>query len=514
MSQDNNSSNNKRIAKNTALLYFRMLFLMFVGLFTSRVNLQSLGVDNFGIYNVVGGVVAMFSILTGALSVAISRDITFELGKGNKERLNKVFSSAVTIQIFMSIIIVIIAEIAGVWFLNNKMVIPEDRLYAANWVLQFSIVSFVLTLISVPYNACIIAHEKMSAFAYITIYEAIMKLVVAYTVFITPFDKLITYAALLLFIAFTMRLIYGVYCARHFEECHYHFIFDKKMLKQMGGFAGWTMIGNLAYVGYSQGLNILLNVFFGPSVNAARGVAMQVNEKVSSFCTNFQMALNPQITKSYAANDLKRMHSLIFASSKYSFFLLLLLSLPIMIETKPILYYWLGNYPDHTIWFVRLIFMVLLVDATANPLTIAAQANGNIKKYQIIVGTILLLIVPIAYFALKLGYQPEIVFGVHLIIVLIAQCARLIMIKGMISLAVKEYIKKVVLRIVAVVCSSVILPLSLHIYLSDGFLYMISICFISCISVLISVYTLGLSGVERQKIHGKINNYIHRKNEN
>ena len=320
MSQDNNSSNNKRIAKNTALLYFRMLFLMFVGLFTSRVNLQSLGVDNFGIYNVVGGVVAMFSILTGALSVAISRDITFELGKGNKERLNKVFSSAVTIQIFMSIIIVIIAEIAGVWFLNNKMVIPEDRLYAANWVLQFSIVSFVLTLISVPYNACIIAHEKMSAFAYITIYEAIMKLVVAYTVFITPFDKLITYAALLLFIAFTMRLIYGVYCAKHFEECHYHFIFDKKMLKQMGGFAGWTMIGNLAYVGYSQGLNILLNVFFGPSVNAARGVAMQVNEKVSSFCTNFQMALNPQITKSYAANDLKRMHSLIFASSKYSFF--------------------------------------------------------------------------------------------------------------------------------------------------------------------------------------------------
>ena len=201
------SNNNKRIAKNTLLLYFRMLFLMFIGLFTSRINLQSLGVDNFGIYNVVGGVVAMFSVLTGSLSVAISRDITFEIGRGDKERLSKVFSSAVTIQIFMSIIVVLIAEVAGVWFLNNKMVIPADRLDAANWVLQFSIVSFVLTLISVPYNACIIAHEKMSAFAYITIYEAIMKLVIAYSVFVTPIDKLITYAALFFFLSCSMRVI-------------------------------------------------------------------------------------------------------------------------------------------------------------------------------------------------------------------------------------------------------------------------------------------------------------------
>lgn len=508
------SDNNKRIAKNTLLLYFRMLFLMFIGLFTSRINLQSLGVDNFGIYNVVGGVVAMFSVLTGSLSVAISRDITFEIGRGDKEKLSKVFSSAVTIQIFMSVIVVLIAEVAGVWFLNNKMVIPTDRLDAANWVLQFSIVSFVLTLISVPYNACIIAHEKMSAFAYITIYEAIMKLLIAYSVFVTPIDKLITYAGLLLFLSFSMRIIYGFYCSRKFEECHYRFVFDKDLLKHMGGFAGWTMFGNLAYVGYSQGLNILLNLFFGPSVNAARGVAMQVNEKVSSFCTNFQMALNPQITKSYAANDLKRMHTLIFASSKYSFFLLLLLSLPIMIETKSILYYWLGNYPDHAIWFVRLIFMVLLVDATANPLTIAAQANGNIKKYQIIVGTILLLIVPLAYFALKMGYQPEAVFVVHLIIVLLAQSVRLVMISGMIYLSVKEYFEKVVLRIVAVVCTSIVVPTVLHFYLSNNFLTMMLVCLISCISVLVCIYLFGLSISEKHKIVIKINNFIHRKNEN
>ena len=504
------SDNNKRIAKNTALLYFRMLFLMFIGLFTSRINLQALGIDNFGIYNVVGGVVAMFSILTGSLGVAISRDITFELGKGNTEKLNKVFSSAVTIQILMSVVIVVLAEIVGVWFLNNKMVIPEDRLYAANWVLQFSIISFVLSLVSVPYNACIIAHEKMSAFAYITIYEAIMKLVVAYTVFITPFDKLITYSALLLFISLTMRLIYGIYCAKHFEECHYQFAFDKKMLKHMGGFAGWTMIGNLAWVGYSQGINILLNLFFGPSVNAARGVAMQVNEKVSSFCTNFQMALNPQITKSYASNDLDRMHTLIYASSKYSFFMLLLLSLPIMIEAPSILHYWLGEYPDHSVWFVRLIFMILMVDATANPLTVGAQANGKIKKYQIIVGSIQLLIVPISYIVLKLGYQPEAVFVVHFIIIIIAQYIRVMMLRDMINLPFGEYVKKVVFRIVAVVCASIIIPIVLHIYLPANFGSMLLTCLASCLSVLIGVYALGLTPEEKDKINIKLVKFINR----
>lgn len=504
------SDNNKRIAKNTALLYFRMLFLMFIGLFTSRINLQALGIDNFGIYNVVGGVVAMFSILTGSLGVAISRDITFELGKGNTEKLNKVFSSAVTIQILMSVVIVVLAEIVGVWFLNNKMVIPEDRLYAANWVLQFSIISFVLSLVSVPYNACIIAHEKMSAFAYITIYEAIMKLVVAYTVFITPFDKLITYSALLLFISLTMRLIYGIYCAKHFEECHYQFAFDKKMLKHMGGFAGWTMIGNLAWVGYSQGINILLNLFFGPSVNAARGVAMQVNEKVSSFCTNFQMALNPQITKSYASNDLDRMHTLIYASSKYSFFMLLLLSLPIMIEAPSILHYWLGEYPDHSVWFVRLIFMILMVDATANPLTVGAQANGKIKKYQIIVGSIQLLIVPISYIVLKLGYQPEAVFVVHFIIIIIAQYIRVMMLRDMINLPFGEYVKKVVFRIVAVVCASIIIPIVLHIYLPANFGSMLLTCLASCLSVLIGVYALGLTLEEKDKINIKLVKFINR----
>lgn len=505
------SSDNKRIAKNTLLLYVRMLFLMLIGLYTSRINLQSLGIDNFGIYNVVGGVIAMFSIFTGSLAAAISRDITYELGKGNKEKLNIVFSSSVTIQIIMALVIVIIAEIGGVWFLNEKMVIPSDRLYAANWVLQFSIVMFVVNLVSVPYNACIIAHEKMSAFAYFTIYEGIMKLLIAYAIFITPFDKLITYAALLLILSLSMRLVYGIYCSRKFEECHYRLVFDKGMLKQMGSFAGWTMIGNLAWVGYSQGLNILLNLFFGPSVNAARGVAMQVNEKVSNFCTNFQMALNPQITKSYAIGDLDRMHTLIYASSKYSYFMLLLLSLPIMVETPSILHYWLGVYPEHSVWFVRLIFMVLMVDSLSNPIIVGAQANGHIKNIQIFVGFILLLIVPVSYIVLRMGFPPESVFTVHLSIVILAQIVRLYIVRPLIKLSIAEYLQNVLVKIVMVTCVSVVIPLAMHHLLPANFFNMVLVCICSCLSVALSVYFLGLKQNERIKINNKLLNVIHKR---
>lgn len=315
------SDNNKRIAKNTMLLYFRMIFIMVISLFTSRINLQSLGVENFGIYNVVGGVVAMFSVFSGSLSVSISRFITYELGKGNQEKLKKVFSTAVSIQIFLAVCITILAEIIGIWFLNNKMNIPADRLNAANWVMHFSILAFAVNLISVPYNAAIIAHEKMGAFAYVSVFEVVAKLGITYYLFISPFDKLKTYAVLLFALSIALRLIYGVYCKRNFQECSYHFILDRDLIKQMTGFAGWSLFGLVAYSGYNYGLNILLNLFFGPVVNAARGIAFQVQNAVQGFSNNFQMALNPQIIKSYAQNDLKRMHQLILlVQSMHSFF--------------------------------------------------------------------------------------------------------------------------------------------------------------------------------------------------
>ena len=297
------TDNNKRIAKNTLLLYVRMLFMMIVSLYTSRVILNALGVEDFGIYNVVGGVVAMFSVISGSLSTAISRFITFELGKGDLCKLNKIFSASVTIQMLLSLIIVVLIESIGVWFLNSKMTIPVDRIVAANWVLQFSIVTFVINLISVPYNAEIIAHEKMSVFAYISILEVIGKLTIAFLIVVSPIDRLVFYAILMCLVAAVIRLTYTCYCRKHFEECTYHFCWDRKLLKSMFGFASWNFIGASAFVLREQGVNVILNVFCGPVVNAARGVSTQVNSAIIGFVNNFMMALNPQITKSYAAGE-------------------------------------------------------------------------------------------------------------------------------------------------------------------------------------------------------------------
>ena len=327
------SANNKRIAKNTLLLYFRMLFMMAVSLYTSRVVLNALGVEDFGIYNVVGGVVAMFSMLSGSLSAAITRFITYELGKGNQENLKKIFSSSVTIQIGLAILIIVVAEAIGVWFLNMKMNIPDVRITAANWVFQFSILTFAVNLISVPYNASIIAHERMSAFAYISILEAIGKLAIVFLIVISPMDKLIFYAILMCAVALIVRLAYGVYCKRHFEECTYHFIFDRDLLKHMFGFAGWNFIGATSAVLRDQGGNVVINLFCGPAANAARGIAFQVNNAISGFVTNFMTALNPQITKSYAAGDRKYMMTLIFQGARLSFYMLLLLSLPVLSQS-------------------------------------------------------------------------------------------------------------------------------------------------------------------------------------
>lgn len=504
------SLGNRRIAKNTILLYFRMLFLMVISLFTSRINLQSLGVEDFGIYNVVGGVVSSFAVISGALGVAISRNITFELGKGDMEKLNKVFSMSINIQFCIGLLVVILAETVGLWFFKTKMVVPVIRYDAAFWVYQCSLISFIVGLLSVPYNASIIAHEKMSAFAYITVLEAVLKLLLAYFVFVTPFDKLITFASFILFIQLLLRFIYGVYCKRHFEECTYRFTTDRALFKQMTGFAGWTMFGNLAWVGYTYGLNILLNLFFGPTVNAARGIAVQVQNAIQGFCTNFQMALNPQITKNYASGDLRRMHQLIFASSKYSFFLLLLLSLPVLIETQTILKVWLGVVPDYTVNFLRLILLIIMVEAMSNPFTVGAQANGNIKNYQIVVGGIMLFIIPVSYFFLSMGFPPESVFVVHLSIVIICQIARLLFGRHLIGVRVNDYINFVLIRVVIVSVTSMIIPLLVHHSVDEGIGRFFVVSFLCLVCVVLSIYIFGLLDSERNMVKGKASDIINK----
>ena len=319
--------------------------MMLVSLFTSRVVLNTLGVEDYGIYNVVGGVVSMFSIISSSLSEAISRFIVVELAKGDFEKLRKTFSASVTIQLIMSLIIVILIESAGVWFLNAKMVIPAERLEAANWVLQFSIVTFVINLISVPYNATIIAHERMSAFAYISIMEVVCKLVIVYLIKISPIDRLVFYAILMCAVSVLVRLVYGRYCKKHFAECKFSFRFDKDLLKRMFSFAGWNFIGVATAVLRDQGGNILINLFGGPAVNAAHGIAARVNSAVTGFVKNFMVAVNPQITKSYASGEHDYMMNLIFRSARFSFYMLLFISLPILADTHYILSLWLGMVP-------------------------------------------------------------------------------------------------------------------------------------------------------------------------
>ena len=330
-------TNNKRIAKNTIALYMRMFCSMVISLFTSRIILDSLGVDNFGIYNVVGGFVAMFALMSSALTNSISRFLTFELGKGDTEKLKRVFSTSLNVMFALSIVVLLVGETVGLWFLNYKVNIPIERMEAANLVYQLSIATFIMGLVSVPYNASIVSHEKMTAFAYIGIFEIAMKLVIVYTLYVSPFDKLKTYAILLFLLSLSIRLIYGIYCNRHFQETHYKFVFDKPLLRQMTGFAGWNFLAQGAYQLNGSGVNLLINIFFGVTLNAARGIAYQVNNAVCQFTSNFMVALTPQITKSYAAGELAEMHKLIFRGAKFSYFLTLFFLIPICVETEYIL---------------------------------------------------------------------------------------------------------------------------------------------------------------------------------
>lgn len=491
------SENKKRIAKNTLLLYVRMLFLMLISLYTSRVILNALGVQDFGIYNVVGGVVAMFNIISGSLSGAISRFITFEIGKGDEEKLKKVFSASVTIQLILSLIIVVLIETVGVWFLNAKMTIPVERIVAANWVLQFSIITFVINLISVPYNATIIAHEKMSAFAYISIFEGLGKLAVAFLISLSPIDRLIFYAILMCIVAISVRFIYGIYCKRHFEECSFHYHFDKDILKQMFSFAGWNFIGAASSILRDQGGNIILNMFFGPAVNAARGIANQVNNAINGFVTNFMTALNPQITKSYAKGDRKYMMSLIYQGSRLSFYMLLLLSLPILANTHYILVIWLKLVPGHAVTFVQLILIFTMSECISNPLITAMLATGKIRDYQIVVGGLQIMNLPIAYVCLRMGCIPE---SVILVAIILSQCclaARLFMLRGMIGLSSKLFMRKVYLNILLVTITAAILPIIVSLQMEEGLLTLVISLIVCLCSSALSIFYVGCSKNER-----------------
>lgn len=500
---------NKRIAQNTLLLYLRMMFLMVVSLYTSRIVLSTLGVEDFGINNVVGGVVTSLSFLTGSLSGATSRYITYNLGMGDMKIMKSTFGNILSIHYLLALVVFVFGETIGLWFVANKLQIPENRQAAAMVVYQFSVFQSILTVWSSPYNAAIIAHEKMKAFAYITILDALLKLLTVFLLVVVPIDKLMMYAAMCFAIQLLDSVIFGIYCKHHFEEVRVKPSFDKKQFKEMFTYSAWTMNGVLAVFGYTQGINILLNIFFGPAVNAARGIAVQVQSVVTQFCRNFQMALNPQITKTYAQQELDSMHKLIKRSSKFSFYLLLLLSLPVMLEAPKLLEWWLGEYPDHTVSFLRIIMMASIIVALSNPIIVAVHATGKLKKFQMVEGTMLLSIVPIAYLLLRFfNIRPEYVFCVHLVVEILTQYARIKIVLPMIAMSIKDYLFEVVLPIVKVSICAIIPALAVFVFTEQNTKGFILVCAWSALCVVSSVYFLGCTPSEKAKIVSYVRKYL------
>lgn len=496
-------ADNKRIAKNTIALYFRMLFTMAVSLYTSRVILNTLGVVDYGIYNVVGGIVSMFTFINGAMVTSTQRYLTYELGRGDMQKLREVFSSSIYVHIGISLAIVLLAETVGMWFFYEKMVIPLERMEAAMWVFQLSIVTMVINVMSVPYNSAIVAHEKMSAFAMISVVEVVLKLLIVYLLVIGNYDKLKLFAILTACLSLLIRFIYTQYSHRHFEETRRVFRPNFSLIKEMGTFAGWNIWGSMASMLMGTGVNMLLNVFFGPVVNAARGIAVQVESAVAQFSTNFLMAVNPQITMLYAQNHLKEMHTLLFRASKFACFLMFTLSLPLLLETEMILKLWLKLVPEHTVHFIRLLLIIIIINGVARPLMTSAQATGKVKVYQSVVGGILLSIVPIAYVVLKMGGTPDSVYVVYLVVIVVAFIVRLFMLRRMIMLSVIEYMKEVVSRCVMVCLTSFILMFGVKEIFPHSLVDSILVCVISIIVSITFSYLMGFSKGERAFVNDK-----------
>ena len=496
------SANSKRVARNTILLYIRMLVMMLVGLYTSRVILNALGQDDFGTYGAVGGVVAMFSILTGAIAGAISRFLTFELGKKTDSRLNAVFSTSVAVQLGMSLLVLVIAEIVGVWFLNAKMSIPDGRLAAANWVLQCSVFAFLTNMLSAPYNAAIIAHEKMDAFAYISLAEAFMTLGVAFITRYTASDKLIVYSVLMLAVALIVRLMYGVYAGRNFPECRFRpRLVDGRIVKEVASYAGWTFIGNGFFVLNSHGINILMNLFFGVQVNAARDVAYKFENAVNKFINNFMTALTPQITKAYAADS---------KGSKYSFFLVYFFALPIILEAPKLMELWLVNVPAYAVVFVRISMISLLFMSAGDSYLKAINASGQVARYQKIVLLAAVWVFPLTYLAYKSGMQPQISYVIVTIVNMAVVTARVLLTHKLVGLPLKKVWTDVAARILLVALAASVLPVVLFLCQPASLARTLEVLAASMVSMALASYFFGTTAGERAAVNGIIKKVFRR----
>lgn len=503
----NKSVNNKRIAKNTLLLYVRMIVLMLISLYTVRVTLEALGVDDYGIYNVVGGVVATFSFLKGAVSTSSQRYFSIHLAKDDIKGLNNQFCLNINVYLSLAMVIVVVLETIGLWFLNNKLVISDDRLFAANIVYQLSMVAFVLQIFTVPYNAMIVAYEKMGAFAYISILEGVMKLLIAYVIVVLPGDKLIMYGTLTLLYSSIITISYITYCKRKLRGSNYYWYWNNKEIKELFGFTGWHFLGTTAVSLRGSGINILINMFFNPSVNAARAVAYQIDHALLQLSHNFFTAVKPQMYKAYANNEMEELYKLINRSTIICAFLMSLFSLPLVISAEFVLTLWLKEVPQYAVVFVQLVLIEGIISSTNGATIAPALATGNIRKYQIIVSSLIFLNIPVSYVFLKLGFEPTSTMYISIALSLITMTVRALLLIKLINLPFKSYMT-MMLKLIVITTS---ILLTLHVMYSDGvasFVSLISCVSISTVIMLPCYWFIALSSTDRRAITNAITKKI------
>lgn len=497
----------KTITKNTIILTLRMIFVVIISLYTSRLLLQILGIEGFGIYNLIGGIIVIMSFMNGSMTLAINRFLSYELGKDNLEKTRNIFSMAVNILSIMSIIIIILAETIGLWFINTKLNIPEEKIFAANIVYQTSIIIFILQTIQIPYKSVIISHENMGLFAYLSIFEVLGKLGILYIVKALTYDSLITYSILLALVIFIIFLIHLFIASYKFNEAHYHFFWSKPIFIEITKYVSYATVGNIATVVVTQGQSILLNIFYGPALNAVRGLSIQVTSAVMNFIQNVYTAVTPQITKSYAKKDWDYFQNLIIQSSLLSYYILLLISIPLLLEIDIVLNLWLTEVPEYTNTFIRLILINSVLANLTMPSQIALYSTGNIAKFNIYTGITNMLGVVITYIIWKyIKTEPFFIIYTQIFFTLIVQIINIYLQKIQLGISYKLYLQKVIKPVVIVSFTSALLPTLAYLNIDKNIKNFFLIVGFSIITTMVSIYALGIDN-ETKKI---IQSYIRR----
>lgn len=502
--------NNKRIVKNTLFLYVRQLFSLVVSLLTSGIVLRTLGVEDYGVYNLVGGIVTLFTFINGAMSSSTQRFLNFEMGRGNTGMLSNVFSLSMSIHVIITLIVFVLAETIGLWFVNSKLVIPAERMVAANVVYQLSVVTAMISITQTPYTATIISYERMNIYGYVGMAEVLARLLLLGLLILIPWDKLILYAVLVFTVGLLVAVYYRIYCIRNFAECRYRFLWDKPLFNKFFSFTSWTMIGGMAGSINTQGQSIILNLFFGTALNAAQGIADSVNNAISNFVNNFTIALNPQIIKSYATGDRLSFLSLIYRGAKFSFYIYLLFAVPILIYTPYILKLWLKIPPDYAAIFCRFVIVNSMINCFSNTLMTAVRAYGRVKVYQIIVGGINLFMIPVVYLCIKLMPEPEIVYYVAIAFSLILLFFRVVVLKGMVGISPSDFFVKVVFRCFCLSVISFLIPVSLAWLFPQNIISVVCVSLLSITITLVAIYYWGIASNERLFIKKILFNVINK----